>query len=329
MSTKPFVWRGRVDVPQRPETTRWHQIVSPWSPQDIVQKLPLPPFVLLGFACDEGVRRNGGRQGAQDGPDALRGAMANLPVHTEKFCLKDAGDVLCERGDLESAQRELAARIHDIAKYGAVPIVLGGGHETAYGHYLGLRSFLDEASRKGKKARLGIVNIDAHFDLRPYPDGGHSGSPFLQIADQALEHGHNFSYFCLGIQRAANTQQLYATAKRLKVQHLPAETVRLERFAAIKKALTTFAHGHDALYVTVCLDAIAAAFAPGVSAPSVFGVFPDVVAAIIRHLSASGKVVGFDVAELAPSFDRDNQTAKLAAGLVFNFVDGFARKGQK
>ena len=58
------------------------------------------------------------------------------------------------------------------------PIIFGGGHETAYGHYLGVRKYI------GEDASLGIINIDAHFDLRPYDEQPSSGTMFKQI----LEH---------------------------------------------------------------------------------------------------------------------------------------------
>ena len=86
------------------------------------------------------------------------------------------------------------------------PIILGGGHETAYGHYLGVRNYI------GKEAKLGIINIDAHFDLRPYNEQPSSGTMFRQI----LEQDENSSYLVLGIQRYGNTQALFDKADELE-----------------------------------------------------------------------------------------------------------------
>ena len=55
---QPFVWQGRIDAEETGVTTRWHQHVRPWHAQ------ARGGVALLGFACDEGVRRNGGRPGA-------------------------------------------------------------------------------------------------------------------------------------------------------------------------------------------------------------------------------------------------------------------------
>ncbi|MDS8610512.1 arginase family protein, partial [Streptococcus pneumoniae] len=75
------------------------------------------------------------------------------------------------------------------------PIVLGGGHETAYGHYLGLKSSLQPDEQ------LAVINLDAHFDLRPYDQTGpNSGTGFRQMADHAKEESKDFPYLILGIQ---------------------------------------------------------------------------------------------------------------------------------
>jgi formiminoglutamase len=63
------VWTGRVDTADGPNALRWHQMVKP-----LAADSP-PGIVLIGFACDEGVRRNGGRVGAKDGPRVAPGAV--------------------------------------------------------------------------------------------------------------------------------------------------------------------------------------------------------------------------------------------------------------
>jgi formiminoglutamase len=137
--------------------------------------------VLIGFPQDEGVRRNGGRPGAARVPAEIRRCLYRLPpfdpaVEVEVGRgLLDLGDVSIH-GDLEQSQQALAAVVAAVLAAGSVPIVLGGGHETANGHYLG-------PGEAGRPA--GIVNLDAHLDVRPLLEGrGHSGSLFRQ----ALEH---------------------------------------------------------------------------------------------------------------------------------------------
>src|SRR3546814_2258792 len=92
-------WHGRVDSVDDPEAFRWHQVVRAVEPDSAAG------IALIGFACDEGVRRNGGRQGAVEGPSALRRALSNLPV-TGNLPIYDAGDVSCADTDLENSRSE-------------------------------------------------------------------------------------------------------------------------------------------------------------------------------------------------------------------------------
>src|SRR5689334_24141000 len=116
-------WHGRLDPADGPKALRWHQMIKP-----VVSGAK--GIALLGFACDEGVRRNGGRVGAKDGPRAIRQALANLAWHP--WCaVYEAGDVSCSDGELEQAQAELAYRVASVLRGGHRVLVLGGGHETA------------------------------------------------------------------------------------------------------------------------------------------------------------------------------------------------------
>src|SRR5690606_27073757 len=119
-----------------------------------------------------GVQRNGGRSGAAQGPHALRSALAGLPVLGEPQ-LWDAGDVGCSDGRLEDAQAALAERVAAVLARGACPLVLGGGHEVAWGTFSGI------VRARPQLQRLLIVNFDAHFDLRQAAQAN-SGTPFRQ-----------------------------------------------------------------------------------------------------------------------------------------------------
>src|SRR5262245_39474951 len=130
--------------------------------------------VLVGFPQDEGVRRNQGRPGAALAPAELRRWLSRLTpwdgsTQTDLTPSPplDAGNVRIT-GTLEQTQAALGEVVGGILAAGAVPIVLGGGHETAFGHYLGY-------VRAGRT--VGIVNLDAHLDVRPcIGELGHSGS---------------------------------------------------------------------------------------------------------------------------------------------------------
>jgi formiminoglutamase len=263
--------------------------------------------VLLGFASDEGVRRNKGRPGAALAPAALRSALGPLAFHLDRE-VSDAGDIVVRDADLEAGQVRAGLAITAMLDAGRLTVVLGGGHETAYASYLGLAA--SEAVRGGQ--RLGILNLDAHFDLREEPVPS-SGTPFLQMAEAEAAAGREFRYAVVGISEPNNTPALFATARRLGVRYLLDEDCSAER---VRTFVAEFMDTVDVLYLTTDLDVLPASVAPGVSAPAAYGVPLPIISAVCRQVAESGKLLHLDVAELNPAFDIDGRTATVAARLV-------------
>ena len=295
------VWTGRTTAPEQ-GPQYWYQnvVLKDWS-EGIMEGAD---FGIIGYACEEGVRRNQGRLGAAAGAGSVRERIARLAWHHDGKTVVDYGDVVCAGEAMEAAQAQLARMVSTLLRAGQTPIVLGGGHDLAYGHYSGIR-----AATAGKK--VGIINFDAHFDLRPVTDRPNSGTPFYQILSEGPA-----DYFALGIQRQANTSELFAIAERYGAEYVLAEHCRTYQLPTIIRELDFFLERNDHVYLSIDLDGFSSAYAPGVSAPSPFGFSPAFVLAVLDHLLASGKVISVDLAEMNPLYDVDGCTARLAAGLV-------------
>lgn len=309
--TKPSqeVWSGR----QSDQQLYFHEKVR-CLPINDFQRQPGKTFVLFGYACDEGVKRNQGREGAQDGPRHIRQALGRMPNHLpQKTNVFDLGNVTCPDGDMETAQEQLAAHMAQILESGAMPILLGGGHDMAYGHYNGIKKYLISEKRRPS---IGIINFDAHFDLRNDKDGANSGTPFFQIANE----NDPFHYLCMGIRKDANDRTLYRTAQKFGVKYLERETFRMQFVEEINKWIKAFIKGVDHVYVTIDLDGFSSAFAPGVSAASPMGYSQDIVLESLKTILSSNKLISVDIAEMNPKYDVDGQTAKLAASMVHYIV---------
>lgn len=292
--TSASVWQGRIDSKEELAYFRYHQII------ECATKPVQCDIGLIGFMCDEGVRRNNGRIGAKDAPLALRQQLASVPWKpTHKKSVIDFGDVICEDQQLEQAQQELGDKVALILTTGKA-IILGGGHETLYGQYLGVRQAV------GPDASIGLLNIDAHFDIRSYDDQPSSGTMFRQILD-ADKQAH---YFVCGIQEYGNTTALFNTADNYHVTYFLDEQLEEDSFS---KSLQNFMDTHDVLLVTLCMDVLNAAEAPGVSAPSPFGLSAKKVRQILRTMMAHPKTTSFSICEVNPTLDLNNQTAKLGA----------------
>ncbi len=303
-------WSGRVDAEEGPRAIRWHQAVRP------LLDGAAPGLALLGFACDAGVARNHGRPGAAGGPAALRRALSDLAWRRVAPAW-DAGDVLVEGDALEEGQRELAAAVTRLLDAGHRPVVMGGGHEVAAGSFAGLADHLARhLDRKGggRAPVVGVVNLDAHLDLRAGPAS--SGTPFRQIAEECARRGWTFRYLCLGVDEGSNTEALFDTARRLGAGWRRDRAMTPARLDETTAELGAFLATVDRVHLTIDLDVLPAAVAPGVSAPAPRGVALEVVEALVDTVVASGKLALGEVAELNPRFDPDGQTARVAARLV-------------
>ncbi len=313
----PKLWQGRVDAGDGAAGRRWHQVVG-------FDGAQAGGVALLGFASDLGVVRNQGRPGAVEGPAALRRALANCAWHFGELPVHDAGDVRV-KDDLEQGQEDFAARLTGLLAEGAFVIGLGGGHELGWASYLGCRRWLD---RQAPGKVLGVLNLDAHFDLRSAPVPS-SGTPFYQAAEHCRAQGQDFRYACIGIARASNTPALYTRASELGVDYLPDLDCQGE---AGVEFFRRFLQGIDYLYLTCCLDVFPAACAPGVSAPAALGVDPRWLLQTLVSLGRECREAGVgwlmtDVAELSPSHDRDGVTAKLGARLIDELVGSLVAGG--
>ena len=300
-----FTWQGRNDGDTE-EHRRIHQIINQEQTAE---------YALIGFSSDEGVKRNKGRIGAAEAPNVIRSQLANLPVH-QNIHLQDLGNVICEQGQLEQAQAALASRVQHSLEQGMKPIVLGGGHEVAFGSFSGLFKYVQQHQFQQK---IGIINFDAHFDLR---EAEHvtSGTPFLNAAQLSAQHQQAFHYLCIGVAKHANTKVLFNTADRLNCRYIYDYELQLAQLPVLIEKVQAFMDQVDVLYVTIDLDVFHASIAPGVSAPAVKGIDLNIFEPLFQVIKHTGKIRVFDVAECNPNYDLDNRTAKLAAYLIFNYL---------
>lgn len=313
-------WDGRVDSTEDYEAFRWHQWVQPLDLNEPVAALPDKlGFAFIGFCSEQGVMRNRGRIGAAQAPKLIRSQMSNLPcIFEQEVKLYDAGNILCDEITMEEGQELLGQAVEKILSLGLFPIVLGGGHETTFGHFQGQMSHL---KKHEEPLNLGVINFDAHFDLRPYDNGPSSGTMFRQIADIMEEENYPFRYLPLGIQKHGNTVSLFKYAQEHDVNYVLAKEIKKSTYEVILEKVDTFLYNCNAAYLTICTDVFSAAFAPGVSATQPLGVKPEVVLPIIKHILRTRKIKGFDICEISPRFDQDDTTAKLGAIIIFTVVN--------
>ncbi len=329
-SSNADAWLARLEPTKmpatvhRPDDPRLGECVTFW--REGTPELWAGRPVLVGFPQDEGVLRNRGRTGAADAPAAIRHWLYRLTpwdaVHDADLAalhLLDLGNVRWD-GDLEQSQEALAEVIAAILTAGAVPIVLGGGHETAYGHYLGYV----RANRQ-----TALINFDAHLDVRPLIEGrGHSGSPFRQALEHPTHPLPGDCYVVLGAQPFAVSREhlRYVQGKGGIIHWAERTGDRLE--AVCRDEIHRLAVRGGSVYVTLDSDVVCQADVPGVSAPNPLGLSGQAVAACAAAAGSSPEVASFDLMEINPSLDRDGQSARWAAAVIWHFLVGLSRRDE-
>lgn len=273
-------------------------------------------FALIGFKSDEGKMRDNCRSGTFEGPLKIRHSLANLPIQKSSFICYDVGNIICTDHHLEKSQEALAEVIALLLQKHIHPIVIGGGHELAFGHFQGI------ARQLPSKKRLGIINFDSHFDLTPI-DKNHPGSSittFYQIAEAHRMEKRRFDYNCIGIQHSANIRVLFDIAKQFDTNFILADDLHQGLEEKCFDFIDRIVDQNDIMYVSLSLDVFAPAFAPGVSSIQPLGLNPWHIIPLIRQIAASGKVLSYDIAEYLPRYDIDHRTAKLAATLIYEII---------
>lgn len=316
----PKPWQGRNDGSDD-DVQRWHQAVTLIHLEDI-ENLPVIKTIykkvsFIDFCSDEGVSRNQGRVGAKDGADAIRNACSSFPVHFEKLQLFDAGAVHCDDGNLEAAQILLGEKIQQLIVLNYFPIVLGGGHEVAYGNFKGIQPQIP------KNGSFGMINFDAHFDLRKVEPniGSTSGTGIWQMAEDCKNNKTEFQYLAIGIQDCSNTKRLFETARNIGALYIKSEEFTNDQLEHILDYISHVLDESQMVQVSIDMDVFTAANAPGVSAPAFNGIPPNAMfKRLLRHIVFSGKVAAIDFAEVNPLYDVDSRTSRLAASLIFDIV---------
>lgn len=292
-------------------------------PVESLAELPSCRFAILGFRSDEGIVRNSGRPGAALGPQQIRRYLYRLNATDARLGLElgrrhpiaDLGDVEVRPGSLAAAQVELGRLVGECLRVGVTPIVLGGGHTTSYGHFLGYV----EAGRD-----VAIVNLDAHLDVREVGAAGPtSGTPFRQ----ALEHRSGrlgARYHCVGAMAHANSPD-YVTWLRRRGGTIEWFEDIVAGGPAEAFCMRIGQHPGIAVMASLDMDCVSSAFAPGTSAASPLGFTALQFLEVATLCGESAAVTSFDVCEVSPPLDVDDRTSRLGALAVLRFLQARTR----
>jgi len=294
---------------------RWADLTLP--PQS---RLEDAEIVLIGFPTDVGVARNGGRVGAAKGPAAIRNQLHKFTPHVLQAeshgsvirKIFDYGDISTST-DVEKDQHQLAKLIDALLTTDKLPIIVGGGHETTYGHALGYMK---------SQMAFSILNIDAHTDVRPLVNGlAHSGSPFRQVLDAAYPTLVN--YTVMGLQYHSVAFEHLSYIKGKSGQLVFKEELSPNWYQRCMEGIV------GPTLLSIDLDVLDQSYAPGVSAPNPNGLPPHDLYQLAYYAGMNPHIRSVDIVELNPDLDLDNHTAKIAALILWWFSVGYINRKYK
>ncbi len=274
-----------------PYTLEWSRQPSSWAPSAIREASLRYPNFLTHYDMDFGSELFAGR----------------------KVQIADCGDVFEAAGEYDANIRMGTAVLKEILARGAVPIVLGGDHATTV-------PIIRAYEGRGP---ICVVHIDAHLDFRDEVNGIHDGlsSPMRR----ASELPWVTSMIQIGLRSVGSARQREVD----DAAAFGSIRVRAEELheAGVKEILRRVPDA-SAYYISLDTDALDPAIAPGINALEFGGLTYYEVSNLLRGIAAKGRIVGFDMVEIAPGKDHQNMTSLLASRLILNLLGAMAHSGQ-
>lgn len=255
------------------------------------------------------------QEGASKGAEVIRASsqffsgqgLTKKSIH--QLNVLDFGDIQ-NKESYEELQDELASKIKLILDKQAIPIIIGGDHSIALGTAKGVQ--------KSNKKIDAIVWIDAHFDLmNEYPENNRytRATVLKRILELNLiepsklffigSRGHNLGFEEIEFIEKNNIAMLNIKDVSIKEKR--------------EKFLHEIIQNHKSIYLSLDIDVLDPAFAPGVSVPEPGGMNSRELFEIIELLAKN--TLCFEIVEVNPTLDVNDLTAKTACKAIFHFCD--------
>ncbi len=289
-------------------------------------------FVIFGIAEDIGVMLNGGEKGTSNAWNAFLQRFLNLQSNAHvpatqilvlgNFDFKEeiiaiSKEIHREKQHqafsqlMDTIDKEIAHLSMEIVRAGKIPVVIGGGHNNAYGLLKGT------ALAKGKP--MNVVNFDAHTDFRAL-EGRHSGNGF----SYAMNEGFLDRYFIFGLHEDYTSQSVFDSlhAKKNRIQYATYEAMNVRRALSFKEELLRAKEfvGRQWFGIEIDCDALEN-IESSAATPSGFSV--EKGRRFVHMLANHPKVAYFHIAEAAPKLDDPasmRRIGKLLSYLVMDFI---------
>ena len=285
--------------------------------------------VILGAPFDAGTSY---RPGARFGPQAIRGsdyvthsgyrpslALGVDPLH--ELGVVDAGDVDMAQLDSEPSLKRLIEACEQVSASGAIPVVLGGDHTITYATAQGV------AKHHGF-GRVALIHFDAHADTGDSEGGlwGH-GTPMRRLILSGAIRGDRFLQIGLRGYWPDPPILEWMADQRMRWYEMT-EVVQRGLDECLSEALAIASDDCDGVFLSVDVDVVDPGMAPGTGTPESGGLTSRQLLDAVRRIGLESNLLGMDVVEVAPPYDRADITALLGNRVVLEALSGIAARRQ-
>lgn len=294
-------------------------ILTPWRDVEHVD------IGLIGTPFDTAVS---GRRGCRFGPDGIRDAMVFCNVFepslgvdlSDGLTLSDFGNIDALFTDVKGTHERVETVLTELYKQSVTPLIFGGDHSLAYPDIKALLNVYDD--------RVGVINIDAHLDLRHSHHGEiSSGTPFRRLIEDpdAALRPERFVEF--GINGWLNSKYYFDYCREAGIEVITARDIHTDGIgAALDHAIEILDANTDAMFVSFDIDAIDLAHVPGTNVPGAGGLTSFQALEAVWRLGQHPKCRGMDLVEVAPPLDQGNVSSIMAASLSMQFLGATQRR---
>ncbi|MCB0877910.1 MAG: arginase family protein [Thermoleophilia bacterium] len=276
-------------------------------------------------------------QRSDTAPDVVRRALARFAPFDSRsgfaasggvdlgggWCVADHANAGAIRSSTwDAAFERIHAHARSVLEQARFTIALGGDHSVSWPIVTAVADAVRQ--QHGPSGRLGVLQLDVHHDVRPLDDGPSNGTPFRGLLEAGTIHPDDLVQ--VGIHPFANRRALVEYCDEQRIRRFPlAEVAELgarETGLAAVRALS----GTDAIWLSVDIDVLDRAHAPGTAAALPGALDPATLLEIVETACSDPRVIGMDVVEFDPERDVADITSYAVANVVMAALSAVARR---
>lgn len=275
------------------------------------------------------------RPGTRFGPRAIRSAYEgggspsrwHLDLGVDPFAdlsIVDFGDAQVVPADGVATLAAIEDAVGSIVAAGVVPLILGGDHSIAYPD---LKAVLG----REEPGSVAVVQFDTHADTATDVWGVRysHGSPFRHLVDEGHLPGERLVQ--VGLRGYWPFPEEFAWARDAGVRWHRMETIRRNGLEAVLEEVQDQIKGAERLFLSVDVDVLDPAFAPGTGTPCSGGMTTYELLSSVRGLVLDKDLAGIEVVEVSPPYDHAGITALAAHDILLEALSAMAvrRRGEE